>query len=427
MSVIKNFFKDKKNTSPEPRISSNVVSIDTLKELFPIRNYDEEKLLAFASNLKSEIYPEQCTLFYAGDQTDSALYVLDGTISLSDENGKSYEITSGTGASRFPLSSGSKHTTTAITKTQASVLRVSQKIMSTKHAPISQNSTLIIPEQLAGNRLLRSFAQYYINEELEIPSLPDIAVKLQHAMENDIGINDAVKIIQLDHVITAKLIGLANCPLYVSITPAKSCFEAVNRIGLNATRNLIIGLSISHIFKNKSPLIKKYLNKIWKQSINVSTLSYVLASVTKQANPAEALLAGLVCDLGAVPFLNFAANLPKDYFTEADIEEALPYVKGPVGYKILLDWGFSEEFLKVALYSEDMYQNSSDELNLTDIVVLSRLHSKIGQPDLPIITSIPAASKLKDFSLSPENSLNLLHQAKQQINNALDALKVFAN
>jgi HD-like signal output (HDOD) protein len=190
---------------------------------------------------------------------------------------------------------------------------------------------------------------------------------------------------------------------------------------------LVIGLSISHIFKNKSPLIKKYLDKIWKQSINVSTLSYVLASVTKQANPAEALLAGLICDLGAVPFLNFAANLPKDYFTEADIEEALPYVKGPVGYKILLDWGFSEEFLKVALYSEDWYQNGSDELNLTDIVVLSRLHSKIGQPDLPIITSIPAASKLKDFSLSPENSLNLLHQAKQQINDALDALKVFAN
>jgi HD-like signal output (HDOD) protein len=426
MSFIKNLFKDKKDASPELSLPCDEVSIDKLKELFPIRNYDEEKLLAFASNLKSEIFPEQVTLFHAGDNTDSALYVLSGTISLSDENGKNYEIVSGTGASRFPLSSGSKHTTTAITKTQASVLRVSQKIMANKHAPASQSSVLVIPEELAGNRLLRSFAQYYINEDLEIPSLPNIAIKLQHAMENDIGIADAVKIIQLDQVITAKLIGLANCPLYVSITPVKSCFEAVNRIGLNATRNLVIGLSIGQIFNNNSPLIKKHLDKVWKQSLNISTLSYVLASVSKQANPAEALLAGLICDLGAVPFLSFAANLPKDYFTEADIEQALPYVKGPVGYKILLDWGFSEEFLKVALYSDHWYQNSSEELNLTDIVVLSRLHSKIGQPDLPIITSIPAASKLKDFSLSPENSLNLLHKAKQQINDAMDALKVFA-
>lgn len=427
MSFIKSLFKDKKNPSPDASLAGVDVSIDQLKELFPIRNYDEEKLLAFASNLKSEAFPEQFTLFNAGETTDSALYVLNGTISLSDENGKNYEIESGTGASRFPLSSGAIHTTTAITKTPASVLRVSQKIMSGKHAPVSQSSALVIPEKLAGNRLLRSFAQYYINEELEIPSLPSIAIKLQHAMENDIGIADAVKIIQLDQVISAKLIGLANCPLYVSTTPAKSCFDAVNRIGLNATRNLVIGLSIGHVFKSNSPLIKKYLDKVWKQSLNISTLSYVLASVTKQASPAEALLAGLVCDLGVVPFLDFASKLPKDYFTEDDLEQALPYVKGPVGYKILLDWGFSEEFLKVVLYSEDWFQNNSAELSLTDIVVLSRLHSKIGQPDLPMITSIPAASKLKDFSLSPENSLNLLHQAKQQIHDALDALKVFAS
>lgn len=102
-------------------------------------------------------------------------------------------------------------------------------------------------------------------------------------------------------------------------------------------------------------------------------------------------------------------------------------VKGPVGYKILLNWGFSEEFLNVSLHSDDWYQNSSEELNLTDIVVLSRLHNKIRQSagfDIPIITSIPAASKLKDYSLSPEHSLNLLHEAKQQIN---EALRVFAS
>lgn len=424
MSFINGFFKDKKNVPPAPSLAGEDISMDMLKELFPIRNYDNEKLQAFASNLKSELFPKQTTLFHCGDKTDSAFYLLKGTISLSDKNGKVYEIMSGTGVANFPLSSGAIHTTTAITKTDVSVLRVSQNIMSSKYAPASPLSALVIPDELTKNPLLRSFAQYYINEELEIPSLPDIAIKLQHAMQHDIGIADAVKIIQLDPVISAKLIGLANCPLYVSINPVKSCFEAVNRIGLNATRNLVIGLSLNRIFKNDSPLIKKYLDKIWRQSLYISTLSYVLASVSKQANPAEALLAGLICDIGTVPFLSFVANLPKNYYTESDIERALPYVKGPVGYKILLDWGFPEEFLKIPIYSEDWYQNSSEELNLTDIVVLSRLHSKIGQPELPTITSIPAASKLKDYSLSPEHSLNLLHEAKQQIN---DALKVFAS
>ncbi|HEY8218625.1 MAG TPA: HDOD domain-containing protein [Methylobacter sp.] len=410
------------------KIVSENISMPVVQELFPIRNYDTEKLLAFTSDLKSEVFPKQTTLFRYGNKTDSALYLLKGTVSLSDGNGKTYEIVGGTREAKFPLSSGDIYTTTAVAKTDVSVLRVSQKILSPKYAPLSQFSKLVIPDELTDNHLLVGFFHHYNNEELSIPSLPDVAIKLRDAMNNDdVGIADVVKIIQHDPVFSAKLIGLANCPLYLGVTPVKSCFEAVNRIGLNATRNLVISLSMNRIFKTNSPLIKKYLDEIWKESLSISIISFVLASITKQVNPEEALLAGLICNIGAVPFLSFAANLPKDYYTESDIEAALTYVKGPVGYKVLNDWGFVEEYLKIPLYSEDWYQNNSEKLNLTDIVVLSRLHNKIGQKntsELPVISSVPAASKLKNFSLSPELSLNVLHEAKQKIN---ETMKAFSN
>lgn len=403
------------------------ISMDTVKTLFPIRNYDIEKLEAFTSDLKSEVFPEQTTLFHRGDTADSALYLLKGTVTLSDESGNTYEIDPKSPKARFPLSSGSKYTITAISKTDVSVLRVSQKIMSPKYAPLSQFSTLVIPDELAGNYLLSGFIHHYNNEELNIPSLPDIAIKVRNAMQNEAGVADVVKIIQHDPVFSARLIGLANCPLYRGVNPVKSCLEAVSRIGLNATRNLVISLSINRIFKTDSPLIKKYLNEIWKESLSISIISFVLASITKQANPEEALLAGLISNIGIVPFLSFAANCPKEYYTESDIELALPYIKGPVGYKVLSDWGFTGEHLEIPLYADDWYQNNSQELNLTDIVVLSRLHNKIGQKKttaLPIISSVPAASKLKNFSLSPELSLNILHEAKQQIS---DTMKAFSD
>ncbi|MEQ1528607.1 MAG: HDOD domain-containing protein [Methylococcales bacterium] len=423
MSFLSPFFQGK-NSAPES-VKSEVISMETLKELIPIRNFSNEKLQAFASNHKSEVFIKKTKLFSLGEETNAALYLLKGTVVLTDDLGNSYEISSGTAKAKFPLSSGTKHTTTAIAKTDVSILRVSQKIMASKDPGTTLHSQLNIPEALAGNQLLHTFAEHYESEDLEIPSLPDIAIKLRHAIQNDIGIAEAVKIIQLDPVISAKLIEIANCPLYVSALPAKSCFEAVNRIGLIAARNLVIGLSINHIFKNNSPVIKKILDKIWKQSLYISALSSVLAKASKQINPEEALLAGLVCNIGTVPFLNFAANLPKDYYTPADIEQALPFVNGPIGYKILVDWGFSEEFVKIPVYCEDWYQDSSDKLSLIDIVVLSRLHSRIGKTDiasLPAITSIPAASKLQNFSLSPEHSLSILHEAKHQIADALRAL-----
>jgi len=403
------------------------ISMDEVKKFFPIRNYDNEKLLAFTSDLKSEVFPKQTTLFHIGKKADSALYLLKGAVTLSDDSGNTYEIGAEDPKAMFPLSSGAIHTTTAISKTDVSVLRVSQNIMSPKYAPKSELSTLLIPDELTNNHLISGFLQHYNNEELNIPSLPDVAIKIRNAIQNDAGVADIVKIIQYDPVFSAKLIGLANCPLYRGATPVKSCLEAVTRIGLNATRNLVISLSINRIFKTDSPIIKKYLDEIWKESLSISIISYILATITKQVNPEEALLAGLISNIGTVPFLSFTANFPQKYCTESDIILALPYIKGPVGYKILRDWGFVEEYLEIPLYADDWYQNNSEKLNLTDIVVLSRLHYKIGQKktsELPVISSIPAASKLKNFSLSPEFSLNILHEAKQQIN---EAMKAFSN
>jgi HD-like signal output (HDOD) protein len=290
-----------------------------------------------------------------------------------------------------------------------------------------QAKTFNIPESLKESTLIQTFSQHFNDDELEIPSLPSIAIKLRQAMQNDIGVQEAVKIIQLDPVISAKLIEVANCPLYIAMSPAKSCFEAVSRIGLNATRSLVISLSIKNIFKSKSSLIKKHLDHYWKNSLYLSSVSFVLASENKQKNPEEALLAGLICDIGVIPFLNFSANLPSDYYDDEELLLAIPVVKSIVGASVLENWGFPQEFIDVTLNSENWYQHTSDDLTYTDIISLSRLHTQIGKKgnnDLPAITSIPAASKLKNVTLSPENSLHILHDAKDKIN---DALKTFSS
>jgi HD-like signal output (HDOD) protein len=147
-----------------------------------------------------------------------------------------------------------------------------------------------------------------------------------------------------------------------------------------------------------------------------------LASSSQQQNPEDALLAGLICDIGAIPFFSFVANLPPEFVDDTEIAQALPIVIGVVGSTILKEWQFASEFIEVALNSRDWYENTSKELSLTDIVVLSRLHAMIGKKstiDLPAITAIPAASKLKNIALSPENTLSILHDAKAKIHEAL--------
>ena len=424
MASIKSFF-DKLSSSPAGPRYGKKITPEILEQLFPIRNLSEEIRQSFATENQVELIEAGTVLFKINNPADCAIYLISGSIKFTDQNGRSYVIEDGSAQAKFPICSGIKHTTTAVAQTDISILRVSLKIMSTGNR--FQHKALNIPEHLRGNQLLALFADHYQNHELDIPSLPEVALKLRQAIQKEVSIADAVKIIQLDPVISAKLIEVANCPLYLTLIPAKNCLEAVNRIGLNATRNLVIALSLKQIFKSKSPLIKERIEKLWKQSLYLSALCHVLAATSRQANPEDALLAGLVCDIGMIPFLNFVANLPEEFINEREIKQAMPSVVSTVSATVLKEWQFADEFIDVALNSHNWYENSSDTLSLTDIVVLSRLHALIGKKttaELPPIAAVPAASKLTVMALSPENTLAILHDAKHKIQ---EALAIFAS
>lgn len=357
-----------------------------------------------------------------GNPADSIYFLLRGEIGLVDEQGRKYVINTDDAKSRFALSAGRIHTTTAVANTEVSVLEVSQSIMKMNQAKKLEH--LNIPAKYENNRLLQLFVQHFAADEVAIPSLPDTALKLRRAMESDIGIQEAVAIIQLDPVVSGKLIQVANCPLYVSLNPAKSCLEAVNRIGLLGVRSLVTSICLKHIFQSEKPLLNNYMTQLWKRSVYISCLCYVLAKETKKVDPEEALLAGLIVDIGIVPFLSFVDNLPEDFYTEVELKEAMYFIRGAAGRSVLQKWDFPKEIIDIPYYANDWYQRQSDEITLLDIVVLAELHSKIGQKDrkeYPVISSIPAASKLDNATLSPIYSLTILHDAKDKVSAALRA------
>ena len=125
MALLSSFFKGK-NHSNSP--IAEEISVETLKNLIPIRNLSEEKLQSFALEKKSEVLAAGETLFKINSLSDSAIYLLNGTVSLTDGNNKSFEIEATETKAKFPITSGIKHTTTAIAKSKVSILRVSQKL-----------------------------------------------------------------------------------------------------------------------------------------------------------------------------------------------------------------------------------------------------------------------------------------------------------
>jgi len=428
---------------PEPRFESApaptpparraaAIELQTLQQLFPLRTLDEDTLKAFVLDREADIYPEGSILFRQGEPAHSVHYLLQGRVALETAEGTGYEIQAGSAQARFPLYAGRQYNATAQAKTEIQVLRISAQIMAQCEPGATTLGTdtdpldLELPDAVRDNPVFQAFHEHYLGGGLALPTLPTVAAKLGQAIERDCHLRELAGHVQLDPVIGSRLVSVANSPLYHAGEPVNSCHDAIAVLGMAATRNLVLGLCLKRVFESKEPRVNALLHTQWKQSLQLSALCYVLAGENGGIDREEALLAGLIADIGALPFLYFLARTSGPAWSEADVQAILPLVRGPLGAHLLGRWHFPAELARIPCLAENWYHDGGPRLDLADIVILSKLHAYIGTPrraELPAINAIPAFSKLKEGKLSPELSLDILAKAKHKIG---QALKVFS-
>jgi HD-like signal output (HDOD) protein len=414
-------------------IRTEPVPPEILRRLAPLATLSEEELIAFASERSMEFYPAGSTVVREGGGGETAVFLLKGTVVIGPERGARVNVDSDSDVARFPLNRGERNSATANAWTDVWVLRVPAAILR-QYAQRSRARTIAppdltrsaVPPNLGGSSLFYVFCRTFHKGKLDLPAFPSVAFKLRQAMREEMDFVKATKIVQMDPALATKLVQVANSPLYLTAEPVKTCQGAIARLGLVATRNLIFSISMKGLFKAGNPQIRKLMLDVWKSSLQLSVISSVLAAKTGQVDPDKALLGGLIVRIGAIPFLSFAEKFRSEYHGSAELEAALPIIQGPVGQYLLAKWEFADEYLDLPVIAEQWSCSSgTDRLDLADIVRLAAWHSYIGTPkmgELPPITELPAYAKLKDATLTPEQSLKVLYDAKEQI---AETLRVF--
>ena len=444
MNWLNNLFTDKetkqtprkahKKAAPKPdkispgkpvSIDKIELSLDILRNFIPLRSLNENILTTLPYTIKT--YKPDSVIFALGDTAESIQYLLEGEIEIQPDSDYAYQVSADSIQAHLPLNSGKKFGATAHAIDTIKILDISAdltNLWTTERESVScvELVDIELPDQISGNRFFDSFAQAYRENKLQLPSMPTVALKLKEALQKDIGVTEAVEIIQLDAPIVTQLIQIVNSPLYSPVTPITNCHDAVTRLGLEATRNLVMGISLKKLFKCKDPQLMRSMQALWKNSLFVSSLSFVLAEESGTVNPEDALLAGLVSDIGIIPLLNFAEQYPDEYPDPKQLHAAIPYLRAPVGSLVLHTLGFPDKLSNIPHHAEDWFYESGDQLTLIDIIILAKLHGYFGtqkSTGLPYINSIPAYSKLKDGKLNPDFSLAVLKRAHNRVKAAM--------
>ncbi|WP_294358854.1 HDOD domain-containing protein [Propionivibrio sp.] len=138
--------------------------------------------------------------------------------------------------------------------------------------------------------------------DVVFPTCFDTAVHLRQALQNpDVPITQIVRLVSVEPLIAAKLLHLANSVYYnPSGAAVRGLPEAVTRLGVSLVRTTALAVAMNQLMRSREMVVYSDLMRdLWQHSIKTAVAARILARAHTRLNPDEAMLAGLVHDLGA--------------------------------------------------------------------------------------------------------------------------------
>ncbi|WP_198264688.1 HDOD domain-containing protein [sulfur-oxidizing endosymbiont of Gigantopelta aegis] len=234
-------------------------------------------------------------------------------------------------------------------------------------------------------------------QKLVLPILPEVALKVRDAVaDEDASAKQIAEVISLDPVIAARMIQVANSPLLRGSQKTDTVEQAITRMGHSLVKSMVTTMAMEQIFKATNPITKKYMDEIWTQSTQVASIASAMAKHFTKLKPDQAMLAGLVHNIGALPILTRAEEIPALVQDEEVFKSLLDRLSGPVGTSIMQNWHFPEDLIAVA-NEHNNYQYDSEKIDYIDVVIVAKLQNlaDTDHPDAQLDwNTIPSFCKL---------------------------------
>jgi HD-like signal output (HDOD) protein len=270
--------------------------------------------------------------------------------------------------------------------------------MTTSKATKPEETTLP-GDSTAAFAFVSELAKEVSSGKVELPSFPDVAVRVRKVLADEAIANDQIaRIVGSDAGLAARVLTLANSAALNRTGRAVADLKtAINRIGHNNVRTAAVSFAIAQL-RRASELrnIAQDLERVWQEATLVAALAYSIGGRC-QVNADESMLAGLLHNIGKL-YILARANRHEHLFRDpAAMAQVLRDWHASVGKAIVENWGFPEhiaeaigehenidrmtgkgdvaDVLTVAVMAAGFMGHEVDfELNMQGVKAFSRLH-----------------------------------------------------
>ncbi len=359
----------------------------------------------------------------AGDSAPFSWFLVDGTLSLDGaDSGALRELSAADSDAGYPVAN--------LRPTQYRVIAVDDcQLVRFEHAYIRSLVKAPPPARFLGGSEIgggswqsEAYAiealQLAHDGEFEVPSMPGISARIHDTIvRDDFSIEEVARLISADPSIAGGLINLANSALFAGRDKVTTLERAVVRLGVKQTHTLVMTLATKALFTARQPWLKQRLKAIWRHAVDMGAYAAVLAGLSPRLDKAQAMLLGLLHEIGAIPLLELADGYVELEAKPGVLDAVLANVAPELSARTLVSWGL-DEFAEAARHQENWYYDHPDELNYTDVLVVSHLHGLMKAREfanLPRLDETHAWQRMAALGLTAAKSVEVFADAADEL------------
>jgi HD-like signal output (HDOD) protein len=223
---------------------------------------------------------------------------------------------------------------------------------------------------------VQSIAAELSKGKVELPSFPDIALRVRKVLSDENVSQDmVVRVVGSEPALAARLMQIGNsAALNFSGKPITELRSAISRMGFNMVRSAAIAFAMSQLKKQDALKgLEVPLEALWKRSAAVAAMSHAVARRYSKVNPDTALLAGLLHGIGQLYILTRSAKHPGLFANQAVYTTIVRDWHSAIAKALLENWEMADEVVEAVSNFEDLERMHTGPVDLTDVVTVGNL------------------------------------------------------
>ena len=227
--------------------------------------------------------------------------------------------------------------------------------------------------------------------------------------------------------ISTEIIRSSNSVYYRGFIASKSLEQAISRLGIAATQQLVDELSSREYFSMQNKKYRSLLEKLWKHSIACAYAADIISYVLKLKLKADPFFMGLLHDVGKLVLIQIIADMEKKGKLNGDISSqklinTMREHHGQFGARVLEKWKYSDSYINIALFHEDLHNQETGETDDDEKIPAELLVVNFANILAKSIGFDLSGNGAQEIDLESAESAKLLRLTSKQIEKTRDTV-----